>query len=235
MAHKPTLSDAHLFLGDAKRTFVARPGVYRQIVKELNVYGRVKDPACVGRIEALLAGEPRLLKQFRAFMPRPGRAEPAPRIGKGEGKSLGDAITLDDDEEEAPAADADGDDDFEIVKTVGSNALVDFPHPRFACVVHRFPKANASAIRAAAKKHCAQCYCFVCDGPAAECASWNEHAIARDDEAWRAVRAAFRAPTPPPAPAPPCAPYVPAKPVAPPAHVLLEDLLGGRGPKRRRT
>ena len=52
--------------------------------------------------------------------------------------------------------------------------------------------------RATARLHCPRCYCFLCDGPAAECASWAEHSIARDDANWLAVRSALRAaPTPP--------------------------------------
>ena len=75
-------------------------------------------------------------------MPPPGACPrtAAPRIGHGEGASLADAITLDDSDDEAAATagddDGDGDGAVEIVGSVGENALADFPHPRFACVVH---------------------------------------------------------------------------------------------------
>ena len=84
---------------------------------------------------------------------------------------------------QAPPAGAAGDDDDEIQITQHSGALTDFPHSREHCTT--FP------IAADASKRCANCYCYVCDAPAAKCTQWATHCAARHgDPRWRAERAA---------------------------------------------
>ena len=83
---------------------------------------------------------------------------------------------------QAPPAGATNDDD-EIQITQHSGALTDFPHSREHCTT--FP------IAADASKRCANCYCYVCDAPAAKCAQWATHCNAKHgDPQWRAARAA---------------------------------------------
>ena len=86
----------------------------------------------------------------------------------------------------AAAAGAD-DDEIEEMGHTGSNALADFPHSRSNCVVHAF-KAGHFA------EHCTNCFCYVCDKPAADCGAWASHCAAHHDDAkWRAERARARA------------------------------------------
>ena len=69
-----------------------------------------------------------------------------------------------------PEADDDDDDDDEDVAITGSkgqNALQHFPHCRENCVVHLFATDPT--------KHCANCFCVVCDVPASRCAAWPQH------------------------------------------------------------
>jgi SNF2 family DNA or RNA helicase len=83
---------------------------------------------------------------------------------------------------QAPSAGATNDDD-EIQITQHSGALTDFPHSREHCTT--FP------IAADASKRCANCYCYVCDAPAAKCTQWATHCNAKhSDPSWRAARAA---------------------------------------------
>ena len=66
--------------------------------------------------------------------------------------------------------DDDDDDDGEDVAITGSkgqNALQHFPHCRENCVVHLFATDPT--------KHCANCFCVVCDVPASQCAAWPQH------------------------------------------------------------
>ncbi|EGB06067.1 hypothetical protein AURANDRAFT_29916, partial [Aureococcus anophagefferens] len=78
-----------------------------------------------------------------------------------------------------------GDDEIELVGTTGSNALADFPHARENCVTCPF--------HADPRKHCANCYCYVCDAPAAKCGSWDRHCEATaGDPYWRKQREAAR-------------------------------------------
>ena len=67
---------------------------------------------------------------------------------------------------EPEADDEDDDDDGEDVAITGSkgqNALQHFPHCRENCVVHLFATDPT--------KHCANCFCVVCDVPASQCAA----------------------------------------------------------------
>ena len=88
---------------------------------------------------------------------------------------------------QAPPAGATNDDD-EIQITQHQGALTDFPHSREHCTT--FP------IAADASKRCANCYCYVCDAPAAKCAQWATHCNAKhSDPQWRAARGARRSRT----------------------------------------
>lgn len=85
-----------------------------------------------------------------------------------------------------PPASADDDEEFEIVATKGQNALADFPHSRANCVTHPFASADK-------KTHCDNCYCYVCDMPAAECQVWDSHCKAyHEDRRWREERERFK-------------------------------------------
>ena len=68
-----------------------------------------------------------------------------------------------------PEADDDDDDgeDVAITGSKGQNALQHFPHCRENCVVHLFATDPT--------KHCANCFCVVCDVPASRCAVWPQH------------------------------------------------------------
>ena len=83
------------------------------------------------------------------------------------------------------SAEEDSDDELEIVGTKGVDALIDFPHSRENCLTHRFGGAGAESNKA----HCANCYCYVCDVPAKDCASWPTHCQATHGERrWREER-----------------------------------------------
>lgn len=73
-----------------------------------------------------------------------------------------------------------GDSSADVVEVVGevrgSRALVDLPHLRFQCGVHAFSDGEAALL------HCANCFCFVCDVLASECATWHTHAAATDKD-----------------------------------------------------
>ena len=60
-----------------------------------------------------------------------------------------------------PGGEAPAGDDDEVQITAHQGALSDFPHSRENCVT--FPLARDP------KAFCAQCYCVVCDVPAAKC------------------------------------------------------------------
>jgi len=72
-------------------------------------------------------------------------------------------------EPEADDDDDAGDDDEDVAITgsKGQNALQHFPHCRENCVVHLFATDPT--------KHCANCFCVVCDVPASRCAAWPQH------------------------------------------------------------
>jgi hypothetical protein len=101
------------------------------------------------------------------------------------------------------------DDEIELVGSIGSNALADFPHSREHCVTKPF--------RLDPKQHCPNCYCYVCDTPVAQCLSWSSHCHASDTSPfWKQQRksvaqqkaAPFAAATAVAAPAP--QPFLPA-------------------------
>ena len=60
--------------------------------------------------------------------------------------------------EEEPA----GDDDVQFQGRTGTLALADFPHSRENCVTRRFLPGKE-------RESCPNCYCYVCDQPAAGC------------------------------------------------------------------
>ena len=88
------------------------------------------------------------------------------------------------DEQEKKSA---NDEEFEIVATKGQNALADFPHSRANCVTHPFASGGDK------KAHCDNCYCYVCDMPAADCKVWDSHCEANhEDRRWREERERFK-------------------------------------------
>ncbi|PXF46015.1 hypothetical protein BWQ96_04190 [Gracilariopsis chorda] len=48
--------------------------------------------------------------------------------------------------------------------------LKDYPHARPHCLAHPFGKKGVHR-----RRHCDNCYCCVCEIPAAECKKWKEH------------------------------------------------------------
>ena len=79
----------------------------------------------------------------------------------------------------------DSDDDLEIVGARGHVAMRDYPHPRHQCLEHRFSSAEGARNEPA----CAHCWCFVCETPHAQCASWRAHCDATDEQPrWLAER-----------------------------------------------
>mmetsp|Transcript_19624 Transcript_19624/g.68075 ORF Transcript_19624/g.68075 Transcript_19624/m.68075 type:complete len:741 (-) Transcript_19624:28-2250(-) len=70
------------------------------------------------------------------------------------------------------------------------------PHARGDCPKHKFQVGSLSVCAG----HCAQCYCYVCDAPAAKCGSWDRHCEATaGDPYWRKQREAARTGAAPPA------------------------------------
>jgi hypothetical protein len=86
----------------------------------------------------------------------------------------------------AAGAGADAADDGDEVEMTGVAGETIMPHARCHCTIHPFA---ASADHAT---HCAQCYCFVCDGLASKCKVWAQHCHATDvgpsAAAWKAER-----------------------------------------------
>jgi len=119
------------------------------------------------------------------------------------------------------AADADSDEDIMMLESNTTNALVDMPHSRFHCKKHSFA-ANPGAF-------CGNCFCWVCDVPAAKCKEWATHMHATDaDEAWVKCKAAARrartaAAAVPAAVARPMAATPPTPKMAPPAAAATAD------------
>ncbi len=83
----------------------------------------------------------------------------------------------------------DDDEEEEIIITSSNttNAIVDYPHPRYLCGLNSFqknakisssllPDATATATSAASTNvdHCPNCYCYICDIPASQCQSWGD-------------------------------------------------------------
>jgi len=83
---------------------------------------------------------------------------------------------------------ASDDDGFEIIGETGCE-VASLPHLRTDCLVHPFSKATALA-------HCGMCYCYVCDRPAAECATWQHHCCAThkgpEQKKWRDMKEAAK-------------------------------------------
>lgn len=104
----------------------------------------------------------------------------------------------------AAAEDDDFEGDFQIVGNTMQVAS-DMPHQRYACTMHPFRVAptsksypyhtqpeNAMQLAERGKiniKHCAKCYCYVCDSIVADCGEWNEHCHATHKEPkWKAEK-----------------------------------------------
>lgn len=68
-----------------------------------------------------------------------------------------------------------GDDDIQVTGVAGKSR--DYPHPRSMCTKHPF---NASLSTSALNytPTCAQCYCYICDIPVADCKEWRLHCMA---------------------------------------------------------
>mmetsp|Transcript_22367 Transcript_22367/g.67137 ORF Transcript_22367/g.67137 Transcript_22367/m.67137 type:complete len:225 (+) Transcript_22367:330-1004(+) len=210
-AQKKKMADAVAYLQKVKTAFHDRITVYNEFVRLLNLLKTVAGSRdshldITARIEAMLAEKPELLEGFSAFNVRPPpSAIPAEPLGKGEGTSA-EPITFDDSaaEEEEEEAAATEEEEVVITGSSGVNALTDLPHSRHSCVVCPLP---AAADAAAAMAHCPRCYCYLCDRPVGECRQWRQHSCARDEEGWRRVRDAMRAPPSVPPPAVPRLPF----------------------------
>ena len=80
----------------------------------------------------------------------------------------------------------DDDDDLQYVSHTGAIALSDFPHARENCAACPFKPGGEQV-------HCANCYCYVCDGPAAQCPVWVQHCKAtHKSAAWKKKRADWK-------------------------------------------
>jgi hypothetical protein len=76
----------------------------------------------------------------------------------------------------------DADDEVQYQGRTGDVALADFPHARENCAAHPFGMGKD-------KEHCPNCYCYVCDIPAADCKHWTTHCKASHSvESWVAER-----------------------------------------------
>ena len=80
------------------------------------------------------------------------------------------------------------DDEIQIESCNVMNPAVHYAHTRDMCGVHRFDASGKDAVLN--RKHCAKCYCFVCDVEAGQCTEWEEghcHASSQD-VTWKAIR-----------------------------------------------
>jgi hypothetical protein len=80
---------------------------------------------------------------------------------------------------------ADTDTDIELV---GTKNQVLLPHMRQHCTVQSFQGNtgySTAARRAVNSQYCSHCYCYVCDVPSRECASWDTHCLANDQGVMR--------------------------------------------------
>ncbi|KAL9186838.1 hypothetical protein ACHAXT_010558 [Thalassiosira profunda] len=92
-----------------------------------------------------------------------------------------------------------GEDGLMVAESNVTNASIDYPHMRSSCGVNKFVyDAQIHGYPHDNEQHCAKCYCFVCDVPAAECDKWNKgggnyasHCHAHDkDKKWVGMREA---------------------------------------------
>lgn len=75
---------------------------------------------------------------------------------------------------------AEGGDEPQFLGRTG-HSLLDFPHARENCFAHPFREDRS--------KICANCFCYVCDQPAASCCTWSEHCHATHTELrWQRAR-----------------------------------------------
>ena len=90
-------------------------------------------------------------------------------------------------DEQAADADISKDEDaVEVIGSSGPNVLSDFPHARADCAVHHWTLQGDHASKL---KHCSNCYCYICDGPASDCRNWDEHCEATSKvREWRLKR-----------------------------------------------
>ncbi|KAM3231379.1 hypothetical protein ACQJBY_061515 [Aegilops geniculata] len=128
----------------------------------------------------------------------PAEAPPQPKVMAGgveDDDDDDDCVILDSDPFSADGVDDDkdggSDEELQIVAEKGKVACRDFPHSRHLC--SNMPFGTTSH-----EKHCAMCYCFVCDAPA-PCSHWGnglsvgDHCHATDKESkWKMLREAFR-------------------------------------------
>jgi len=77
-------------------------------------------------------------------------------------------------------------DDVEITGQKGDDTLRNAPHARFDCVVFKMEKRCTDV--AVCEKACDFCYCWVCDKPWKQCASWKEHCICDGGPEWNLKR-----------------------------------------------
>ena len=94
-------------------------------------------------------------------------------------KRKADASPTSPKKQKAPSHD---DDDVVCTGRSGHIALCDYAHPREYCAAVPFTAGQE-------RKHCPNCYCYVCDAPAGDCTEWREHCKAsRESAEWRLRR-----------------------------------------------
>lgn len=88
-----------------------------------------------------------------------------------------------------PNANEEEDGECLLVGSKGTNALTDFPHSRENCVLAPIATGKSKSN----EKHCANCYCYVCDIPATDCKTWRQHCHARHKiSKWQKLREQLR-------------------------------------------
>mmetsp|Transcript_18746 Transcript_18746/g.23248 ORF Transcript_18746/g.23248 Transcript_18746/m.23248 type:complete len:258 (+) Transcript_18746:191-964(+) len=76
------------------------------------------------------------------------------------------------------------DDEGVITHSTLTNPNISYPHSRFECGVHLF-----SGTKKDKKRHCDNCYCYVCDVRVSDCKEWNRHCVATNiGEYWKKMR-----------------------------------------------
>ena len=107
------------------------------------------------------------------------------------------------------------DPDVVITGQIGENPLSDFPHARHHCVV--FP-IHSDAVSGGARRHCPNCFCWVCDRPVSACPRWTEHCLAKpDNPVWQERRRRVQQSKMPPLLPEPVQPPMSAVPIVIPA------------------